>query len=124
MSDGRHITLDYVGYISPNGDDASWMLALLQEATAKAGARQVHSHAEPLDGTVSPPGFAAIVLLDESHVSAHCYSDRGLLAIDAFTCGGADPNIIVDHIHTALIEAIPDIRLVRKDSLQRFVNGE
>jgi S-adenosylmethionine decarboxylase len=124
VSDGKHVTLDYVGYVSPNGNDAEWMLALLREAAAKAGAREVHAHAEPFDGSVSPPGFAAVVLLDESHVSAHCYSERGLLAIDAFTCGETDPNEITDHIHAVLIEAIPGIKLVRKDSLKRFLNGE
>ena len=38
-----------------------------------------------------PLGFAAVVLVDESHVTAHCYSDRGWLAIDCFTCGESDP---------------------------------
>jgi len=124
VSKGKHVTLDYIGYVSPNGNDAEWMLALLSEAAAKAGAREVHAHAEPFDGSVSPPGFAAVILLDESHVSAHCYSERGLLAIDAFTCGEADPNQITDHIHEELRRVCPGIQLVRKDSLKRFINGE
>nr|AIF20807.1 S-adenosylmethionine decarboxylase [uncultured marine group II/III euryarchaeote KM3_94_C01] len=124
VSDGKHVTLDYIGYVSPNGNDAEWMLALLSEAAAKAGAREVHAHAESFDGSVSPPGFAAVVLLDESHVSAHCYSERGLLAIDAFTCGDADPNQITDHLHEVLTKSIPGIKLVRKDSLNRFLNGD
>ena len=39
------------------------------------------------DGSKSPPGFASVILLDESHLSAHCYSTEGMLAIDIFTCG-------------------------------------
>jgi S-adenosylmethionine/arginine decarboxylase-like enzyme len=49
---------------------------------------QVHSRAVILgDDGLSPPGFTAVCLVDESHVTAHCYSDRGWLAIDVFTCG-------------------------------------
>lgn len=51
------------------------------------GVRVVHRHVETFDGSESPPGFASVALLDESHMSAHCYSDQGKLAFDVFTCG-------------------------------------
>ena len=35
----------------------------------------------------TPPGFAIVRVLDESHISAHSYSDIGILAVDIFTCG-------------------------------------
>ncbi|MGB0602901.1 MAG: S-adenosylmethionine decarboxylase family protein, partial [Candidatus Poseidoniaceae archaeon] len=76
--------LDCTGAVGIDGD---WMLELMKKAVDLSGARRVHSHVENFDGTVSPPGFASVVLLDESHVSAHCYSDTGLLAVDAFSCG-------------------------------------
>ena len=47
------------------------MLNLLQEAVENANAREVHAHVAPFDGSVSPLGFAAVVLIDESHVTAH-----------------------------------------------------
>ena len=68
--------------------------------------------------------IAAVVLIDESHVSAHCYADSGQLAIDAFTCGSCDADVIADHIHTALTETIPDIRLLRRRKLDRFLDGD
>jgi S-adenosylmethionine/arginine decarboxylase-like enzyme len=34
------------------------------------------THIEVFDGKGSPPGFASVVLLDESHISAHMYSVR------------------------------------------------
>ena len=77
---------------------------------------------EIFDGEVSPPGFAAVVLIDESHVSAHCYSDRGWLAIDAFTCGDHDPEKIVENIHENLISINPNIRQMRRDSVKRFLH--
>ena len=42
----------------------------------------------------SPPGFTSCVLIDESHVTSHCYSDRGWLAVDVFTCGHHSPEVI------------------------------
>ena len=82
--------------------------------------RQVHSHVEVFDGSESPSGFAAVVLIDESHVTAHCYSDEGLLAIDVFTCGPHDPEHIVELIHEALITEIEGVTLVRKERVSRF----
>ena len=81
---GSHILLDCTGTIDLDGQ---WMLELMEKAVAKSGARMVHSHVELFDGSISPLGFAAVTLLDESHVTAHCYSEKGMLAIDAFTCG-------------------------------------
>jgi len=49
-------------------------------------------------GHNSPPGFTAMVLLDESHCSAHCYADLGLIALDIFTCGRTNPNDILEYI--------------------------
>ena len=61
----------------------------MRRSVAKSSAREVHHKAVVLgDDNLSPPGFTACVLIDESHVTAHCYSERGLLAIDIFTCGG------------------------------------
>ena len=60
MSQGSHIMLDCTGSIGIGGE---WMLEVLENAVDKSGARRVHSHVEIFDGSVSPPGFAAVVLL-------------------------------------------------------------
>ena len=122
-SHGKHVYVDYV-YFQPLGqsEDGQWILQILQNAVETCGIREVHAHVEVFDGDVSPPGFAAVVLIDESHVSAHCYSDRGWLAIDAFTCGDHDPEKIVDIIHENLISASPNITQLRRDSVKRFLH--
>ena len=119
---GKHVYVDYVGF-QPNqrSQDGRWILKILQNAVNKCGIREVHSHVEIFDGEHSPPGFAAVVLIDESHVSAHCYSDRGWLAIDAFTCGGHDPENIVDIIHEDLVSSSPNIIQMRRDTVNRFL---
>tara|TARA_B100000929_G_scaffold272275_1_gene243716 strand:- start:414 stop:797 length:384 start_codon:yes stop_codon:yes gene_type:complete len=120
---GAHVLLDYVGYSPPVENDGAWTLQVLRESVHEAGVREVHSHVEVFDGGVSPPGFAAVVLIDESHVSAHCYSERGLLAIDIFTCSGDDPEPIADSIHASLSIVIPGLRLIQRKRVERFLEG-
>jgi len=96
------------------------LLQVLRDSVRKAGIREVHSHVAQFDGDGSPPGFAAVVLIDESHVSAHCYSDRGLLAIDIFTCGGNDPAPLADDIHEALRSAVPGLVLSGREHIDRL----
>ena len=124
QSHGAHVFLDYTGYISPQKNDAQWILELLEQAVERSEARNVHSHVEPFDGTLSPVGFAAVVLLDESHVTAHCYSESGWLALDCFTCGGSDPDKLADDIHEQLIQKIPSLSLKRRQRVARFLHGE
>ena len=121
-SHGSHIFLDYVGYSPICSDDGNWMLQLMLDAVANSAAKEVHSHVEQFDGSTSPPGFAAVVLLDESHVTAHCYSEKGWLALDCFTCGGSDPNSLADDIHKQLMEQIPSLSLKRRQHLPRFLH--
>ena len=118
---GMHIFLDYVNYTAPRKNDGSWILEKLREIVRNAGIREVHSHVEEFDGTQSPPGYAAVVLIDESHVTAHCYSEIGLLAIDVFTCGNNDPQLIVDGIKNLFSKSIKGIRLVREQQINRFI---
>lgn len=121
---GKHIFLDYIEFFPPSSFDGNRMLELMKNAVGDSGAREVHAHVELFDGSVSPPGFAAVVLIDESHVSAHCYSDRGLLALDAFTCGNTDPTSIVEQLKQALHELCPTIVLMQEKSVNRFLHPE
>ena len=119
---GFHVHLDCVGYMPPVSDDHRWILDLMREAVRNSHAREVHAHVVPFDGSVSPPGFAAVVLIDESHVTAHCYSDRGLLAIDAFTCGMTEPEIIIDYLLQSITAEIPTLQVVNRNRTARFLH--
>jgi len=122
-SAGSHVLLDYVDYERGEGGDGEWVLATLRDCVRESGIREVHSHVEVFDGTESPLGFAAMVLIDESHVTAHCYSERGLLAVDVFTCGGSDSEAVADMIHGRLVSENPGIRLAFRKSVERFRSG-
>jgi S-adenosylmethionine decarboxylase len=120
---GVHILLDYTRFLPPVEKDGAWMREIMRQSVRDAGVREVHSHVEEFDGEVSPLGFAAVVLIDESHVSAHCYSERGLLAIDVFTCGDHDPEVVADSIHASLCGTVPGLNLLRRERIERFMQG-
>ena len=120
---GTHILADYTGFFPELADASKWILALMEQVIDDSSANRVHSHVEVFDGTTSPPGFAAVVLLDESHLTAHCYSDKGWLSIDCFTCGSTNPKQIVDSMHNALVKMSPSIKLEKRKSETRFTNG-
>jgi S-adenosylmethionine decarboxylase len=120
---GKQICVDYIKCNFSNERDGIWMLKLMREAVKNANVREVHSHVEEFNGVQSPPGFAAVVLLDESHVSAHCYYEKGLLAVDAFTCGDGDPNEIITFIHERLISEMEGIKEISKNEIKRFRYG-
>ena len=118
---GSHVFMDYTGAFFEQIDAHRWVLSILQKAVEQSPATEVHAHSVPFDGETSPPGFAAVVLIDESHITAHHYADRGMLALDCFTCGEADPDSIADFIHAALLEGAQDLHLVRRDRVRRFL---
>ena len=117
---GKHIMLDYTGYVPPVTNDADWILKIMKDAATESGIRVVHHHVEKFDGKVSPPGFAAVVLVDESHITAHAYSEIGLLAIDIFTCGKHNPEDVATIIDKVLKENVPSLICECRQYTPRF----
>jgi S-adenosylmethionine decarboxylase len=66
-------------------------------------------------------GFTSVILLDESHITAHSYTNRGLLALDIFTCGQTNPNIVAYYIKEKLQEKYKNITCVNYESHKRFL---
>jgi S-adenosylmethionine decarboxylase len=122
-SHGSHILVDYTNFFTSVVDIGQLLLSVMEQAIDNSDARRVHSHVEIFDGVTSPPGFAAVVLLDESHLTAHCYSDKGWLAIDCFTCGGTNAESIIDEIHQWLLTQSPQIKLEKRTTASRFLHG-
>jgi S-adenosylmethionine/arginine decarboxylase-like enzyme/uncharacterized protein with PQ loop repeat len=115
---GFHVLLDYSGFVTPTEDPkafSEWNMAAIHSALATNGIRCVHSHAEVFAaGGPTPPGFTSVCLLDESHVSSHCYSEDGLLAIDIFTCGGKPQQTFAAarDIHRAVMAKLPGCKFI------------
>tara|TARA_A100001234_G_C12486148_1_gene325638 strand:- start:112 stop:489 length:378 start_codon:yes stop_codon:yes gene_type:complete len=120
---GTHIFLDYTGFFPEIENIGEKILSLMEKIIDNSTANRVHSHVQIFDGINSPPGFAAVVLLDESHFTAHCYSSKGWLSIDCFTCGATDTKSIIEEMDKALVQIAPTMKLEKKKVESRFTNG-
>ena len=45
-----------------------------------------------------PQGVTIVIALSESHVSCHTWPEKGSTAIDVYTCGPGNPNLIANNI--------------------------
>lgn len=101
MYTGKHLLIDCRGVDRDLCLNDGLFLDVMARAATRAGANvisQVRYHF----GHDSPPGFTVVVLLDESHCSAHCYADTGQVALDVFTCGATDPHDVLTYIREEL----------------------
>ncbi len=118
---GTHILVDLTGVHGNPETLAASVLKHSLRLIKGAGVRVVGQQVSIFDGDVSPPGFALVVLLDESHFSAHAYTDEGLFALDLFTCGGTDPTPIMEAIIAHIIEGQNEAKVVLKEVRERFL---
>ncbi|MEJ2721890.1 MAG: adenosylmethionine decarboxylase [bacterium] len=101
MHKGRHLLIDCSRVPRELCLDDKLLLETLAEAARVAGATVI-SQIRYRFGADSPPGCAAVVMLDESHCSVHTYADLGLMAMDIFTCGSTDPRRVWEYIREGL----------------------
>lgn len=116
MHKGNHLLIDCRDVPQSVCLDDAAMLDVMARAAKKAGSTVV-SQIRYRFGHNSPPGFAVVVMLDESHCSAHCYADTGQIALDVFTCGGTDPRDVLKYIREEL-----DLGTVTIHMASRFVS--
>ena len=101
MHKGRHLLIDCRNVARELCLDDKRVLNVMARAAEKAGATVV-SQIRYKFGADSPPGFTCVVVLDESHCSAHTYADLGLIAMDVFTCGNTHPRDVLRYIQEEL----------------------
>jgi len=119
---GSHIMIDYYKLqIYDANKFANFVFSLMKDIISIYSSMTiVHSHLHIFNPLLTNPGFTSVLLLDESHFSAHCYSDDGLLAIDLFTCGITDTKTLITLFHNKLLENYPDAEFKILHTLERF----
>lgn len=90
---GRHLLIDARNVPDETLRNSKKVMKALCESIEIAGANILTTTRHDF-GLNSPPGYAMVVALDESHCSIHTYADLGLMAIDFFTCSTTDPEIV------------------------------
>ena len=122
MQKGKHLLIDCRNVPRAVCLDDGRMLRAMASAAQRAGANvisQVRYHF----GHNSPPGFTAVIVLDESHCSAHTYADLGLVALDVFTCGNTDPRRVLEFIREEIDLGEVSIREVPRFPLVPMSEG-
>jgi S-adenosylmethionine decarboxylase len=119
---GKHATIDLHNFIIDSKVGGEFIFDLMIKSLELSTCREVHKKLVILGlDDESPPGFTSVVLIDESHITAHCYSDRGWLAIDVFTCGKqSEPLKMIEFIHDNIVKKFPDVVAVQKKEINRF----
>ncbi len=97
LEKGKHLLVDCRNVSRDVCLNDGAMLAAMARGAKRAGANVI-SQVRYQFGHNSPPGFTAVVVLDESHCSCHTYADLGLVALDVFTCGRTDPQNVLAYI--------------------------
>jgi len=93
---GEHVLLDFHG--CPLLIKADLLLARLSDAARAAGAEIIGAHAHDF---AAKDGATAIVMLAESHISAHTWPEHNAVAIDVFLCGEAKIDRALASLHTS-----------------------
>ncbi len=115
MHKGKHLLIDCRNVARELCLNDKLFMDTMARAAERAGATVV-SQIRYKFGLDSPPGFTAVVMLDESHCSAHTYADQGLVAMDVFTCGNTEPKDVLRYIREEI-----DLGDVTVRELPRFV---
>lgn len=119
---GFHIIVDYSNF-SINNDNifANFIYKTMKFViTNYSSMKIIHSYLHIFDPVIDKPGFTSVLLLDASHMSSHCYSNEGLLAVDLFTCGESDTKFIIEKFNEIILLQYPNIIINELYSLNRF----
>ncbi|MCO6457558.1 MAG: adenosylmethionine decarboxylase [Pirellulaceae bacterium] len=97
---GRHLLADLLGVRPDLLRDEPYLDGLLRTALQQAGFHilRLDSHKFPGAGA----GVTSLALLSESHAAIHTYPEYEYLALDVFSCGAADPQVVLDQVVSAL----------------------
>lgn len=123
---GLHYLLDFENVRMDPAVSGPAIFKLMQDICADVGFRIVGGHLEVfIDVAVSPPGFASVLCIDQSHLSAHAYSDKGILACDAFTCGPIDRcRKAGEMLKAGILRMFPECRVSKEHIVDRFVTNQ
>jgi len=108
---GKHLLIDCHHVSRELCLNDQLLLETMAEAAKFAGATVI-SQIRYQFGNNSPAGCTAIVMLDESHCSVHTYADLGMLAMDIFTCGHTDPEVVWEFVRDRLSIEHASLRMV------------
>lgn len=121
---GNHVFLDFVNFYSSKEEleeCCSYIFGLMNESIAQTKMRNMFGKMVMLKDDTEE-GFTSVILLDESHITCHSYTKMGLLALDVFTCGSTNPEIVANYMKEKLEEKYPNIKCINSETHKRFLH--
>ena len=119
---GKHVFLDFINFYAQ--DDLSecceYIFQIMTDSLKLTDMKNMHSKMIMLD-TDTEEGFTSVILLDESHITCHSYTKLGLLALDVFTCGKTNPEILSNYIKKHIELKYPNIICTNYKINDRFI---
>ena len=65
-----------------------------------------------------PQGVTGVILLSESHASIHTWPEDGYAAVDFFTCGEVNPEVVEEELRVALeCKTVEKVVMKRRPSI-------
>lgn len=120
-SRGTHVFLDFVNFYDDNLDECcKYIFDIMNDSIKETKMKNMFSKMVMLKDDTEE-GFTSVILLDESHVTCHSYTRLGLLALDVFTCGKTNPEIVSNYIKDKLEKKYTNIKCVNYDVHKRFL---
>ena len=120
---GKHVFLDFINFTNENNvsleESCEYIFNVMNKSLELTPMKNMHSKMVILKEDTEE-GFTSVILLDESHITCHSYTKKGLLALDVFTCGQTDPEIISNYIKEKLELKYPNIKCTSSNVYHRF----
>lgn len=108
MNIAVHLLIDFYGVRRELADDVDFLERALVDAAAVAGCGVLGVVRKKFE----PQGSSVVVLVSESHLSAHSWPEHDYLAIDVFTCGELLRQQAVDLLRARLEPTRIEVRSV------------
>jgi S-adenosylmethionine decarboxylase len=91
---GRHLLLEVYNVNCDILNDGSSLMNAMIDGVNLAGMTILNVFKHDFE----PQGVTIVIALSESHVSCHTWPEEGCTAIDVYTCGNGNPNLIAEHL--------------------------
>ena len=118
---GNHVFLDFINFYDDDLNQCSnYIFDVMRDAIKQTTMKAMFEKMVILKDDTEE-GFTSVILLDESHITAHSYTKRGLLALDVFTCGKTNPELVAKYVKEKLEEKYTDIKCINYETHKRFL---
>jgi len=121
---GNHVFLDFINFFDDDLEKcAQYIFDVMRESIYRTNMKAMFEKMVILKDDTED-GFTSVILLDESHITAHSYTKRGLLALDVFTCGNTNPELVAKFVKDKLEIKYPNITCINYVTHKRFLYNE